>query len=496
MPYYNYNNLKQNFSSPVLNYPNLNFQRGHLNNLNVNFENAQNLNNINNNNLLNQNYKNLNNNYKINLNNENLNNNNLNIKNNNLNYQYLNSKNDQFYNEQNEQNSETELNSKINQRKIMNNENNNDSKIKDNSFDIENLMGNNNLNLNKENKNLTIKNVNKTNYNSNEKIVSKDLNLNNNNFNNNNEILGDVSKNSNLNIENGIINRHINLNSNNKNNLNLNKQNNVNKQVNYKNDHKINNILNITKDVHEQNENNKRKYNEEYEDINKKIKYLSNINLVSFNLEELEPPLDFDDIFERPDEDNWLKAVSVELENMKNKNVYTFVYNIPKDKNVISCRWVFTYKRNDKGEIVKYKARLVARGFSQILGIDYIETFSPTLKQDSLRIITALAVHYNFNIYQLDIKAAYLNAELKEELYMEIPEGDENFKKGYWKLNKAIYGLKQAGRMWNFKINDTLIELGFIRCKSEPCVYVKKDNNNNVICILAIYVDDILIAGR
>ena len=145
---------------------------------------------------------------------------------------------------------------------------------------------------------------------------------------------------------------------------------------------------------------------------------------------------------------------------------------------------------------MKYKARLVARGFSQILGIDYIETFSPTLKQDSLRIITALAVHYNFNIYQLDIKAAYLNAELKEELYMEIPEGDENFKKGYWKLNKAIYGLKQAGRMWNFKINDTLIELGFIRCKSEPCVYVKKDNNNNVICILAIYVDDILIAGR
>jgi len=110
---------------------------------------------------------------------------------------------------------------------------------------------------------------------------------------------------------------------------------------------------------------------------------------------------------------------------MKRKNVYTFVCNVPKDKNVISCRWVFTYKRNDKGEIVRCKARLVARGFSQVLGIDYIETFSPTLKQDSLRIITSLAVHYMFNIYQLDIKAAYLNAEINEELYMEIPEGDE-----------------------------------------------------------------------
>ena len=181
---------------------------------------------------------------------------------------------------------------------------------------------------------------------------------------------------------------------------------------------------------------------------------------------------------------------------MKRKNVYTFVCNVPKDKNLISCRWVFTYKRNDKGEIVRCKARLVARGFSQVLGIDYIETFSPTLKQDSLRIITSLVVHYKFNIYQLDIKAAYLNAELNEELYMEIPEGDENYNKGFWRLNKAIYGLKQAGRMWNFKINDTLLELGFTRCKSEPCAYVKKDYNNNVICILAIYVDDILIAGR
>ena len=79
---------------------------------------------------------------------------------------------------------------------------------------------------------------------------------------------------------------------------------------------------------------------------------------------------------------------------------------------------------------------------------------------------------------------------------MEIPEGDENYNKGFWRLNKAIYGLKQARRMWNFKINDTLFKLGFTRCKSEPCVYVKKDYNNNVICILAIYVDDILIAGR
>jgi len=79
---------------------------------------------------------------------------------------------------------------------------------------------------------------------------------------------------------------------------------------------------------------------------------------------------------------------------------------------------------------------------------------------------------------------------------MDIPQGDKNYNNRFWKLNKAIYGLIQAGRMWSFKINDTLLELGFNRCKSEPCVYIKKDRNNNIICILAIYVYDILIAGK
>eukprot|EP00833_Pecoramyces_ruminatium_P015598 jgi/Orpsp1_1/1189630/evm.model.d7180000073350.1 len=250
--------------------------------------------------------------------------------------------------------------------------------------------------------------------------------------------------------------------------------------------------------IQENNNNNyKRKYNDNPEDINKRIKYLSNLNIVSFNIEaELDPPYDFEDIIGRPDEEEWLKAVGIELENMKDKKVYSFVSVLPKNKNVVTCKWVFTYKRDDKGNIIKCKARLVARGFSQILGIDYVDTFSPTLKQDSLRIITALATYYKFNIYQLDIKAAYLNAELNEEIYMEIPEGSEDFGKGYWRLRKAIYGLKQAGRMWNYKIDSVLLELGFYRCKSEPCVYVKKDIYNNIICLLAMYVDDIMIAGK
>ena len=93
------------------------------------------------------------------------------------------------------------------------------------------------------------------------------------------------------------------------------------------------------------------------------------------------------------------------------------------------------------------------------------------------------------------MKAAYLNADLEEEIYTEAPEGNDNYKKKYWKLNKALYGLKQTGRAWNNTFNEVMTEFNFIRLESEPCVYVKKNRKGNVTCLLAIYVDDILITG-
>eukprot|EP00833_Pecoramyces_ruminatium_P018359 jgi/Orpsp1_1/1192391/evm.model.d7180000092864.1 len=152
--------------------------------------------------------------------------------------------------------------------------------------------------------------------------------------------------------------------------------------------------------------------------------------------------------------------------------VFTIIDAVPKGANIITTRWVLKYKRDSEGRIVKYKARLVARGYDQICGVDYINTFSPTLKQDTLRIIVAIAVNNKFKIHQMDIKAAYLNAKLDENIYMELPEGLNQ--KGYCKLNKALYGLKQSGRMWNETLNKVLLKLGFKRF---------------------LYVDDIIIAG-
>ena len=178
---------------------------------------------------------------------------------------------------------------------------------------------------------------------------------------------------------------------------------------------------------------------------------------------------------------------------MKKMRVFTLIDKVPKGANIVSTRWVLKYKKDSEGNIIKRKARLVARGYSQIYGVDYRNTFSPTLKQDTLRIIIAISVHHKFNIHQMDIKAAYLNAELKEDIYMELPEGLN--KKGFCKLNKALYSLKQSGRMWNETFNKVLISLNFKRFISDPCVYIKKDNDSNIKCILAVYVDDIIISG-
>jgi hypothetical protein len=152
--------------------------------------------------------------------------------------------------------------------------------------------------------------------------------------------------------------------------------------------------------------------------------------------------------------------------------VFTLIDKVPKGANIVSTRWVLKYKKDSEGNIIKRKARLVARGYSQIYGVDYRNTFSPTLKQDTLRIIIAISVHHKFNIHQMDIKAAYLNAELKEDIYMELPEGLN--KKGFCKLNKALYGLKQSGRMWNETFNKVLISLNFKRFISTHVYILKK----------------------
>jgi hypothetical protein len=165
---------------------------------------------------------------------------------------------------------------------------------------------------------------------------------------------------------------------------------------------------------------------------------------------------------------------------------------LPEDKNTIKTKWVFKIKRDSKNKPERFKARLVAKGYDQEKGIDYNETFAPVVKQQSLRLLLAIALNENFEIHHIDISTAFLNGLIEEEIYIDPPEGlkDKFKERQVLKLNKALYGLKQASRSWNKTLVNFLLDLGFIQLTTDTCIFY------NEFIIVAIYVDDIVIMGK
>jgi len=215
------------------------------------------------------------------------------------------------------------------------------------------------------------------------------------------------------------------------------------------------------------------------------------------NVASLKEPTTFKQAMESEDADKWLAAIEEELNSLKKMETWHSKPVIPpNDRKAVKNKWVFKIKVAPDGTPIRYKARLVAKGFSQVEGIDYEETFSPVARYESFRILMALAAKSNWEIHQMDVKTAFLNGDLNEEIYMEHPEGFKT-QKGIegtaLKLNKAIYGLKQASRQWNKKIDDTLRHLQFKRLQSDHGVYIKRTSKNLTIIIL--YVDDLTIIG-
>ena len=258
-----------------------------------------------------------------------------------------------------------------------------------------------------------------------------------------------------------------------------------NNNNNYTNNFSNNNCLNDT---------NKNSNNVQYKKVdiilNQDGLYVPKIYVVN-----TEVPICYNHIKYRDDKKQWLIAIQKELKNLYDNHVMTFVKTIPKNANLISTQWVFAIKRNKFNEIIKFKARLVARGDLQIYGLDYTIVYSPTLDIICIRIIIFYASKFKWNTYQLDIQAAYLNAPLDQDVYVKIPQGDKNFGKGYWKLNKSLYGLKQSGRNWNATITEFLLSIGFKQCKNEPCLFYYINERNEVSCIIGLYVDDMIITG-
>ena len=169
---------------------------------------------------------------------------------------------------------------------------------------------------------------------------------------------------------------------------------------------------------------------------------------------------------------------------------------LPEGRTSVGGKWVYAVKLGPNGE-EKYKARFVAKGYSRAPGIDYHETFSPTARISSVRMLMQLAVQEGMVVHQMDVKTAYLNAPIDCELYMEQPEGYErkgpNGEKLVCKLKKSLYGLKQSGRNWNNMLHNYFTQEGFVQSLADPCVYVKGTETGRVIAI--VWVDDIIISG-
>lgn len=208
--------------------------------------------------------------------------------------------------------------------------------------------------------------------------------------------------------------------------------------------------------------------------------------------ESISDPVTIHEALNSPDKEKWIEAMQDELQAFDENQAWVPVDKLPSDKTLVKCKWIFKRKVNsDKS--VKYRARLVAKGFTQKAGIDYEDTFSPVVRHSTLRLLFALSVQLNFDITHLDVKTAFLNGYLKEDIYMTQPDisCDVNKSKVIVKLNKAIYGLKQSSRSWYERVEQCLCELGFKKCKLEPCVFTKI--NNDVKIVIALYVDDFFV---
>ncbi|KAK1603447.1 hypothetical protein QYE76_037309, partial [Lolium multiflorum] len=217
-----------------------------------------------------------------------------------------------------------------------------------------------------------------------------------------------------------------------------------------------------------------------------------NVMIVDNNDED---PATYEEAMMSLDSNKWQEAMKSEMGSMYDNKVWTLV-DLPDSRKAVENKWIFKRKTDADGNITVYKARLVAKGFRQIQGVDYDETFSPVAKLKSVRILLAIAAFFDYEIWQMDVKTAFLNGDIEEELYMVQPKGfvDPKNADKVCKLQRSIYGLKQASRSWNRRFDKVIKNFGFIQCHGEACIYKKVSGSS--VAFLILYVDDILLIGN
>ncbi|CAL8988995.1 unnamed protein product [Prunus brigantina] len=190
----------------------------------------------------------------------------------------------------------------------------------------------------------------------------------------------------------------------------------------------------------------------------------------------------------------WFLAMQEELNQFVRNDVWYLVPR-PINTNVIGTKWIFKNKTDEQGNVVRNKARLVAQGYTQMEGIDFDETFAPVARLESVRLLLAIACHLKFKLYQMDVKTAFLNGVLNEEVYVEQPKGfaDPHHPNDVFRLKKALYGLKQAPRAWYERLSSHLLGNGYVRGSVDKTLFVKRFKKD--VLIAQVYVDDIVVGS-
>ncbi|GJR19298.1 putative ribonuclease H-like domain-containing protein [Tanacetum coccineum] len=191
---------------------------------------------------------------------------------------------------------------------------------------------------------------------------------------------------------------------------------------------------------------------------------------------------------------SWVEAMQEELLQFKLQKVWTLV-DLPNGKRAIGTKWVFRNKKDERGIVVRNKARLVAQGYTQEEGIDYDEVFAPVARIEAIRLFLAYASFMGFIVYQMDVKSAFLYGTIEEEVYVCQPPGfeDPHFPDKVYKVEKALYGLHQAPRAWYETLSTYLIENGFRRGTIDKTLFIKKEKGD--ILLVQVYVDDIIFGS-
>nr|KAJ0196282.1 hypothetical protein LSAT_V11C700351460 [Lactuca sativa] len=191
---------------------------------------------------------------------------------------------------------------------------------------------------------------------------------------------------------------------------------------------------------------------------------------------------------------HWQCAMQEEITSLHKNNTWHLVPP-QQEMNVVGCKWIFKVKRKSDGSLERHKARLVAQGFTHQEGLDYAETFIPMVKPSTIRTILSIAHAQRWDIQQLDVRNAFLNGILHEDVYMKQPPGfvSNSFPNHVCKLDRALYGLKQSPRAWFQRLHDFLLRLGFFNIQSDSSLFIR--HTKEATTVLLVYVDDIIVTG-